>query len=170
LSKEGIVISTGVKAKSFVGTPMYLAPEILKKLGHNHAVDWWSLGVLIFEMLGGITPFFNRNRSQLFQNIINNDLVLPEEFSENAKSLLTGLLQKNPELRLGGDKNDAKDIKNHKFFDGIDWEALAKKEVGPYFKPAVKSISALKKTNSNINVEIDSLVKSKLTFKQKQKN
>lgn len=123
---------------------MYLAPEILKKLGHNHAVDWWSLGILIFEMLGGQTPFFNRNRSQLFQNIINNELVLPAEFSENAKSLLTGLLQKNPELRLGGGKNDARDIKNHKFFDSINWEALANKEVDPYFKPAVKNTNTLK--------------------------
>ena len=129
LSKEGI--DNDNYTKSFCGSIAYLAPEVLKKQGHGKAVDWYLLGVLLYEMLTGVTPYYDRNRNVLFYNIEQGKLVIPNFVSENARSLLIGLLQKDPKKRLGGNSRDAEEIKEHKFFEDIDWQKIYEKKYEP---------------------------------------
>jgi len=129
LSKEGI--DSNHCTKSFCGSIAYLAPEVLKKQGHGKAVDWYLLGVLLYEMLTGTTPYYDRNRNILFNNIEQGKLVIPNFISENAKDLLRGLLQRNPQKRLGGGERDAEEIKEHIFFKDVDWDKIYKKQIKP---------------------------------------
>merc|ERR1711865_611409 len=100
LSKEGI--SDNVSARTMCGTPEYLAPEILDKRGHGKAVDWYSLGALIYEMLTGLPPYYTRDREKLFERIRRGDLSYPSYVTPVAKSLLQSLLYADPNRRLGG--------------------------------------------------------------------
>lgn len=128
LSKEGIY--DNVSAKSFCGSVAYLAPEMLKRKGHGKAVDWYLLGVLLYEMLVGYPPYYASNRDQLFYNIENATLRLPPSLSDNSKSLLKGLLERDPEKRLGS-RFDAAEIKRHAFFEGINWDMVYKRQMRP---------------------------------------
>jgi len=118
-----------------------LAPEIIEGKGHTFPADWWALGILIFEMMIGIPPFYNReqNTQKMFQAIrersINFGTKVP--MSENAKDLILKLLNKNADARLG--TNGADDIKKHPWFKDIDWDLLSQKKVNPPFKPKVRS-------------------------------
>lgn len=117
LSKEGLVENEKM-AKSFCGSYAYLAPEMIKKTGHGKNVDWYLLGVLIYEMLEGIPPFYDHDKEVLFKNILNNPVELSEELSEEAQDLILRLLHKDPDKRLGH-LNGSKDIKKHPWFDKI---------------------------------------------------
>ena len=110
-------------AKSFCGSPAYLAPEMLKRSGHGKSVDWYLLGVLLYEMLVGIPPYYSNNKDQLYENIQKGPLKLPNFLSEDARALLIALLNRNPSKRLGSGTNGANDIKRHPFFRGLDWRA-----------------------------------------------
>lgn len=129
LSKEGV--QDNVSAKSFCGSIAYLAPEILKRSGHGKSIDWYLLGLLIYEMLVGIPPYYSSNRDQLFINIQNAPLKLPFTLSAEAKSLIVGLLNRNPTKRLGSGPNDAADIKRHPWFKSIDWDLAMKRGLEP---------------------------------------
>jgi len=135
LSKEGI--RDNVSAKSMCGTPEYLAPEILDKKGHGKAVDWYSLGALIYEMLTGLPPFYTRDREKLFERIRRGELQYPSYISPVAKSLCQSLMNREPSRRLGGGPGDAEEVKQHPFFPGMDWHAISQRQVVPPFKPAV---------------------------------
>ncbi|RHN60856.1 putative protein kinase AGC-RSK-2 family [Medicago truncatula] len=109
-------------SNSFVGTEEYIAPEIITGSGHTSAVDWWALGILLYEMIYGYTPFRGKNRQRTFANILHKDLRFPKnkQVSLSAKQLIYRLLQRDPTSRLGSN-GGANDIKNHPFFRGINW-------------------------------------------------
>ncbi|KAF2283363.1 hypothetical protein GH714_003556 [Hevea brasiliensis] len=109
-------------SNSFVGTEEYIAPEIITGAGHTSAVDWWALGVLLYEMLYGYTPFRGKTRQKTFANILRKDLKFPrsKQVSLNAKQLMYRLLHRDPKERLGSYEG-ANEIKRHPFFKGINW-------------------------------------------------
>uniref|UniRef100_A0A126X3R1 non-specific serine/threonine protein kinase n=1 Tax=Dendrolycopodium obscurum TaxID=62333 RepID=A0A126X3R1_DENOS len=113
------------RSNSFVGTEEYIAPEIINGAGHSSAVDWWALGILIYEMLYGYTPFRGKNRHKTFSNVLHKELLFPSSIpvSLATKHLIRGLLQKDPAKRLGS-KRGSNDLKSHPFFLGIKWSLI----------------------------------------------
>jgi protein kinase A len=115
------------------GTPEYLAPEIILSRGYNKAVDWWALGVLIYEMAAGYPPFFAENPIQIYEKIVSGHLRFPAHFSVELKDLLKNLLQVDLTKRIGNLKNGVSDIKQHRWFNKIDWMAVYEKTLkAPY--------------------------------------
>ena len=102
------------------GTPEYLAPEILLNKGHGKPVDWWTLGVIIYEMLAGIDPFSDEDPMSIYQKILKGKIKFPRNFDKNGKSLVKHLLVSDLTKRYGNLKNGVNDIKNHRFFSGLD--------------------------------------------------
>ncbi|PVU93065.1 hypothetical protein BB559_003468 [Furculomyces boomerangus] len=120
--------TAGLRTNSFVGTEEYIAPEVIRGVGHTSAVDWWTLGILIYEMLFGITPFKGVNRNVTFRNILKTEVTFPfppkhQSISNKCKSLIRGLLNKNDTNRLGR-KGGASDIKSSSWFKDITWALL----------------------------------------------
>ena len=110
--------------KSYVGTPEYMAPEIITRQGHNKDVDWWSLGVLLYQLVVGLFPFDGESPEEIMSKIVHNTAILPSYLSPQLQSLLSLLLEKNSTLRLGH-KHDALEVKKHPFFSDIDFLSLS---------------------------------------------
>ncbi|XP_031334765.1 ribosomal protein S6 kinase 2 beta isoform X1 [Photinus pyralis] len=125
------------KAYSFCGTVEYMAPEVVNRKGHAFAADWWSFGVLMYEMLTGTLPFQGATRRDTMTQILKAKLGMPSNLSPEAQSLLRALFKRNPVNRLGAGAGGIEDLKRHEFFATIDWEALVNKKIRPPFKPAV---------------------------------
>uniref|UniRef100_A0A452R8D1 Ribosomal protein S6 kinase n=1 Tax=Ursus americanus TaxID=9643 RepID=A0A452R8D1_URSAM len=135
LSKEAI--DHEKKAYSFCGTVEYMAPEVVNRQGHTHSADWWSYGVLMFEMLTGSLPFQGKDRKETMTLILKAKLGMPQFLSTEAQSLLRALFKRNPANRLGSGPDGAEEIKRHAFYSTIDWNKLYRREIKPPFKPAV---------------------------------
>lgn len=121
------------------GTPEYLAPEIIQSKGHGKPVDWWALGVLMFEMLAGYPPFYDENPFGIYQKVLAGRIDFPRHFDVKAKDLIKRLLTQDRAKRFGCLKNGAEDIKKHKWYKGTDWNMLLNRQIRPVFEPSVKS-------------------------------
>ncbi|KAI6170180.1 hypothetical protein M3Y98_01212900 [Aphelenchoides besseyi] len=117
------------------GTPEYLAPEIILSKGYNKAVDWWALGVLIYEMAAGYPPFFADQPIQIYEKIVSGKVKFPSHFSNELKDLLKNLLQVDLTKRYGNLKNGVSDIKNHRWFASSDWIAIYQRRIEAPFLP-----------------------------------
>ncbi|OZJ05863.1 hypothetical protein BZG36_00869 [Bifiguratus adelaidae] len=129
--------------RTVCGTVEYMAPEVLLELAYDRTVDWWSLGIMLYDMLTGSPPFSATNRKKTQENVIKKKLVLPYYLSPDAKDLLTRLLRKNPNIRLGyGGAKGVQAIKQHRFFRKIDWQALAERRLQPPIVPVITDPAA----------------------------
>ncbi|XP_061567063.1 serine/threonine-protein kinase N1b isoform X2 [Cololabis saira] len=135
LCKEGM--DYGDRTSTFCGTPEFLAPEVLTDTSYTRAVDWWGLGVLIYEMLVGESPFPGDDEEEVFDSIVNDEVRYPRYLSTEAIAIMRRLLRRNPERRLGSGEKDAEDVKKQPFFKGMDWEALLQRKVLPPFIPTI---------------------------------
>ena len=130
------------------GTPEYLAPEIVLSQGHGKAVDWWALGILAFEMLAGYPPFFDDHPLGIYEKILRNEVAFPSHIDPYGKDLIRGLLTTDRSKRLGNLRGGAKDVMEHPWFAGVDWESLERKEIGAPIVPRVANMGKHLSTRS----------------------
>merc|ERR1712126_94797 len=115
------------------------APEIVMNLGHGKAVDWWSLGILLFELTVGIPPFYSQNVNEMYRKIQSAPLQFPPQITVSCRSLVSLLLERNPRRRLGSGYDDVEELKRHPFFKNINWTRLYQKKIKPTYRPAVQN-------------------------------
>ena len=132
------------KTFTICGTPQYLAPEVLLKKGYDKAVDWWSLGCVMYEMLSGRLPFCIKRGMKLSQIIYEKGVEYPKSLTKEAIDLIQKLLVIDPKKRLGQGPNGSDEIKNHSFFKGVNWEDAWKKKIKPPFIPKLKNDTDLR--------------------------
>jgi len=154
LSKEGLQAKDS-RTATFCGTPEYLAPEVIKGEEYTKAIDWWSVGTLIYEMLTGLPPFYTEDEENMYHKIMTADLAIPAFFSQEVASIISLFLQRNPRDRL----QDPNRIRSHPWFQDIDWDKLLRLEITPPFKPKVRSADDLQNIdkeflNENINENV----------------
>ncbi|XP_014251762.1 ribosomal protein S6 kinase alpha-5-like isoform X2 [Cimex lectularius] len=143
LSKEFLPHETEQRAYSFCGTIEYMAPEVVRggSTGHDIAVDWWSVGVLTYELLTGASPFTvegeKNTQQEISRRILRTYPPIPEDLSPEVADFITKLLVKEPRERLGGGADDAEELKRHPFFKGLNWNDLSRKAVPAPFVPKI---------------------------------
>lgn len=122
---------------TFCGTAEYISPEMIKKIPYTQVIDWWCFGILVFEMLTGIPPFYDDNTNSLYNSILNDPIDFPHYISNEAKDFISLLLDRNPKTRLGAN-GDADEIKRHPFFADINFDDVLNKKIKPEYVPNVK--------------------------------
>ena len=133
----GFAKRVAFKTYTLCGTPEYIAPEVLLNKGHGKGVDWWTLGILNYEMLAGQPPFVDDDPMGIYQQILAGKLSFPRYFDRNAKGLIKKLLTADLTKRYGCLKGGAEDIKKHKWFAGLDWQALFNRQATAPIIPRV---------------------------------
>lgn len=121
------------------GTPDYIAPEVVSTKPYNKSVDWWSFGVLIYEMLAGYTPFYDSNTIKTYENILNAPLKFPPFFHEDARDLISKLITRDLSQRLGNLQNGSEDVKNHPWFSEVIWEKLLCRNIETPYEPPIQA-------------------------------
>ncbi|KAJ3433590.1 non-specific serine/threonine protein kinase [Anaeramoeba flamelloides] len=125
------------KCKTMCGTPEYIAPEVLRGKKYSKEVDYWSLGTVLFEMLHGMPPFYSEETDEIYEKILEEEPNISKKLSSEAQDLLKGLLIKDPQKRLGSSSRN-ENIRNHPFFEGLDWDKVLNKKYKPEFIPKVE--------------------------------
>lgn len=143
LAKAGTWDDPNQRSNSFIGTLEYMAPEIIAASGHGKEVDWWSVGILLYEMLTGVAPFRAKGKNQLQKLIMAAKLKIPPYLSSPAASLIRSLLAKDPAKRLGHGPSGSDDIKRHPFFKEINWAKLERREISAPFDPSVSGVESV---------------------------
>jgi serum/glucocorticoid-regulated kinase 2 len=139
------------RAYSFIGTPEYMAPEVIKCTGHTTAVDWWCLGVLLFELTCGVTPFVSNSIDSIYEKILSkNPIKFPPRMSEELVDLISKLLVHDPDKRLGSGPEDVEEIKKHPFFRSLKWDRVLAKETIPVYRPPLE-----KSADSTLNFKAE---------------
>lgn len=121
------------------GTPEYLAPEVIQNKGHGKAVDWWALGILVYEMLAGYPPFYDEEQYGIYTKILKGEIEFPRHFDAHAKDLVSKLLTADRTKRYGCLKDGAEDIKNHAWFKSVDWAKAYNRKLKPPYVPGFKA-------------------------------
>jgi len=132
------IIEPGTRTYTLCGTPEYIAPEVLLNKGHGKPVDWWTLGILIYEMIVGQPPFCDEDPMGIYQKILAGKIYFPKYFDKNAKALVKKLLTADLSKRYGNLKDGSDVILKHKWFSSLDWQKLEKLEIPAPYKPTMK--------------------------------
>jgi len=158
----------GATTNTFCGTPSYIAPEVIKYEPYGFPVDWWALGISVYYMLVGKTPFYARSQSLIFKRIESNNVTFPNKVvSEAAQSVIAGLLTKDPAERLGTTGTES--MKEHAFFTSIDWQLLEQGQVTAPFIPDVKSAGDTSCFDEDFTSEANNVTQIKLNKEMKNR-
>ncbi|KAI8147329.1 kinase-like domain-containing protein [Fennellomyces sp. T-0311] len=139
LTDFGFAKTVPDRTYTMCGTPDYIAPEVIASRGYNKSVDYWALGILIYEMLAGYTPFHDENTIRIYEKIMRCQVQYPRHFGDDVQDLLIHLLTRDMGMRYGSLKRGHLDVMEHNWFSNIDFDVLAQRKIDPPYVPSVDS-------------------------------